>query len=459
MHLSILTTKSEHGLAEGSVWDWYRLDVLKDTSYTVYDIETTLSPAKADRILLLGEKAAKLFLGPDVNLFTAAGTFFKIGGTPAICSFNLDEAYSFKASDEELNTRDESFNKDRGKTSRKNWLFWIKADTRKLLQGYQPPDESMDVRMYPPIDLVTEGLSKLNNSRIYLDIETDIETDTLDCIGFSINDSPKVFVVPAYRHDGKLAYPADKFYRFLSVLASALLRNQVIIHNCMYDLVWLATHLRLPFGPDIYDTMVAHKRIHPEIEKSLAHCIRLYTYQAYHKDEHTLSRSVASEKRLWLYNAKDVYAMRLVHRNQLAFAAGHPGMLDSINQAMASMYPYLLATLRGLRVDIGRLSHAKIASDKRLVQIKRIITALIGDTKFNPDSPVQLVKYFHDKLGYKVMSRSNKTGNASLGGKALYELALKYENPLIQCILKYRELAKERSQYDFCNHQFPWQRI
>ena len=120
MHLSILTTKSEHGLAEGSVWDWYRLDVLKDTSYTVYDIETTLSPAKADRILLLGEKAAKLFLGPDVNLFTAAGTFFKIGGTPAICSFNLDEAYSFKASDEELNTRDESFNKDRGKTSRKN---------------------------------------------------------------------------------------------------------------------------------------------------------------------------------------------------------------------------------------------------------------------------------------------------------------------------------------------------
>jgi len=459
MHLSILTTKSEHGLAEGSVWDWYRLDVLKDTSYTVYDIETTLSPAKADRILLLGEKAAKLFLGPDVNLFTAAGTFFKIGGTPAICSFNLDEAYSFKASDEELNTRDESFNKDRGKTSRKNWLFWIKADTRKLLQGYQPPDESMDVRLYPPIDLVTEGLSKLNNSRIYLDIETDIETDTLDCIGFSINDSPKVFVVPAYRHDGKLAYPADKFYRFLSVLASALLRNQVIIHNCMYDLVWLATHLRLPFGPAIYDTMVAHKRIHPEIEKSLAHCIRLYTYQAYHKDEHTLSRSVSSEKRLWLYNAKDVYAMRLVHRNQLAFASQHPGMLDSINQAMASMYPYLLATLRGLRVDIGRLSHAKIASDKRLVQIKRIITCLIGDTKFNPDSPVQLVKYFHDKLGYKVMSRSAKTGNASLGGKALYELALKYENPLIQCILKYRELAKERGQYNFANHEFPWQRI
>lgn len=459
MTLAILTTKSQHGLAQGSVWDWFKLDVLNSIPYTVHDIEVELHPPKADKILLLGEKAAKMFLGPDVNLFTAAGTFFKIGSIPAICTFNLDEAYSFKASEDELASRDDSFNKDRGKTSRKNWLAWIKLDTRKLLAGYQPPDEAMDVRLFPDIDFITNSLSRLNNSRIYLDIETDIETDTLDCIGFSINDSPKVFVIPCYRHDGKLAYPAAKFYRFLAVLSSALYRNQVIIHNCMYDLIWMATHLRLPFGPAIYDTMVAHKRIHPELEKSLAHCIRLYTYQAYHKDEHTLSRSPQSERRLWTYNAKDVYAMRLVHKAQLAYAANHRGMMDSIYQAMASMYPYLLATLRGLRVDLGRLAAAKISGDKRLAQIKRIITTLIGDIKFNPDSPVQLVKYFHDKLGYNVISRSPKTGNPSLGGKALYELALKYPNPLIQCILKYRELAKERGQLNFANHEFPWNRL
>jgi hypothetical protein len=459
MHLSILTTKSEHGLAEGSVWEWFQKEVLKNTKYTVYDIDTT-DVKFHDRVLLLGDKAARLYLGPDTNIFTHRGTVSYIHNKiPTVCTFNLDEAYNFKATAKELETRDDTFSKDRGSTSRKNHLFWIRADTEKLIGDIKPQDTGIRVFTCPDLKMLCGHLSKLNNARIYLDSETDMETDTLDCIGFSVDDSPKVFVVPCYRWNGKLAYPPKELYRFLATLMSALLRNQVIIHNCMYDLIWLATHLRLPFGADIYDTMVAHKRILPEIEKSLGHCISLYTFQPYHKDEHQLARSAQSEAKLWQYNAKDVYAMRLVHKGQLAWAARHRGMLESIKQANASLYPYLLATLRGLRVDIGRLAAAKMASDRRIKQIKRIILILIGDKAFNPDSPTQLVKYFHTKLAYKVMGRSKTTGNPSLGGKALYQLALKYDNPLIPAILYYREIVKERGMYNFCNLQYPWDEI
>lgn len=458
MHLSILTTKAADGLAKGSVWEWYIKECLKDVTYSIYDVETT-DVKIHDRVICLGDKAARMYLGSDTNIFTHRGTLSVINNKPAICTFNLDEAYSFKASELELDNRDDTFSKDRGKTSRKNHLFWIKSDTKKLLGSIVPPDNNINIRTCPDIDMLSKELSKLNNQRIYLDIETDIDTDTLDCIGFSVNDSPRVFVVPVYRWNGKLAYPQDRLYRFLAVLSSALLRNTVIIHNCMFDLVWLSVHLRIPFGRRIYDTMVAHKRILPEIEKSLGHCISLYTYQPYHKDEHQMSRSAESEARLWAYNAKDVYAMRLVHKGQLAYAANQPGMMESIEQANNSLYPYLLATLRGLHVDIGRLAEAKIRSDKRIKQIRRIILALIGDPKFNPDSPVQLVKYFHDKLCYKVMARSKQTSKPSLGGKALYQLALKYDNPLIPSILYYREIVKERGMMDFCNHQFPWEMI
>lgn len=459
MHLTIITAKGENGLAQGSVWEWFAKEILKNINHTIVDIDDLAKlTIPGDRILLLGEKPAKLLVDPEINLFTFRGTICQVLNRTAICTFNLDEAYNFKATDEELDKRDDAFSKDRGKTSRANWLFWVKADTKKLLGDIQPPDTSIKVITAPNIKLISSQLSQLSGHTIYLDIETDIETDTIDCIGFSIDNSPKVFVVPIYRWNGQLAYPAVDVYRFLAVLSSALQANRVVIHNCMFDLLWLSSHLRMPFGPQIYDTMVAHKRIYPEIEKSLGHCISLYTYQPYHKDEHTLSRSADAERKLWQYNAKDVFAMRLVHQAQERMAADIPGCRDSLNQANASLYPYLLASLKGLRVDIGRLAEAKKRSDRRITQIRRIILYLIGDPKFNPDSPVQLVKYFHDKLSYKVQARSKQTGKPSLGGKALYMLALKYPNPLIPCVLYYRELVKARGMMDFNNHQFAWER-
>jgi len=461
MNLTILTTTSERGLAQGSVWEWFAKEVLKGHNYVVVDITQAASITSwGDRVLLLGERAMRMFVNPEGNLFTLRGTLCQVAGRPAMCTFNLDEAYSFKATDFEKDQKgDDEFSKDRGKTSRANWLFWVRADTEKLLGELAATDENIKVITAPPIDEVSRQLAALKGRRLYLDIETDIESDTLDCVGFSVDDSPKVFVVPVYRWNGNLAYTKPQTLRFLAALSSALRNNTIIIHNCMYDLIWLATHLRVTFGADIYDTMVAHKRILPEIEKSLGHCISLYTFQPYHKDEHTLSKSADSERRLWQYNAKDVFAMRLVHKAQLARAVKHPGMVDSIKQANKSLYPYLLASLKGMRVDIGRLAVAKIALTARINQIRRVIVALIGTAKFNPDSPVQLVKYFHTDLGYKVISRSKTTGKPSLGGKALYQLALKYNNPLIPSILYYRALAKERSMMDFNNHQFPWEML
>ncbi len=63
----------------------------------------------------------------------------------------------------------------------------------------------------------------------------------------------------------------------LRALAVALRDNTVVIHNALFDLFVLAYRYGIPAPPNVYDTMLAHHRLFPEVEKSLGHCISLYT--------------------------------------------------------------------------------------------------------------------------------------------------------------------------------------
>lgn len=459
MKLTILTAKSRLGFCEGSVWEWFKEFVINDTDYEVLDIEANNNVISGDRVLLLGQKSVDKYLGADgnnYNLFRLRGTVLWIKGKPTICTFDLQDAYDFKALDDP--EKEDTFGKDRAKTQRKNWLFWIKADTRKILRPVLKGPSLPNVIIQPDIRKYTAHLKNTSCKTVYLDIETDIQSDTLDCIGLYIEGDKSVVVTPIYRYTGQLAYDQRDILLFMAALSSMLLRNRVVIHNAMFDLLYLASHYRLPFGSDIFDTMLAHKRAFPEVEKSLGHAISYWTFQPYHKDEHAANKGKESEARLHMYNAKDVWSMREVYLAQLEEMARNSGYKASVEQANASLYPYLLASLKGLFVDISRLSGAKIEADRRIKQIERIIRALIGDTRFNPNSSQQLVKYFHTKLAYKVVERTD-SGNPSLGGEALYELALKYDNPLIQCIIYYRALTKSRQMMDFNNLIYPWQSL
>ena len=454
MKLTIITATSRHGLAGGSIWQWYLENVIRDTPYEVLDV-TNVPHITGDRVLLMGQKVVSLYIHPELSLLKARGNLYQVAGLPAIPTFDLQEAYDFKAVDD--NTKDDTFSKDKAKTLRTNWLFWIKADTGKLLRPIKQPTVP-SVVVQPNLVQYTKYLLGVRGTTVYLDIETDRTSDTLDCIGLYVEGGKHVVVVPIYRHTGKLAYAQLHILRYLAALSYVLRNNRVVVHNAMFDLLYLSSHYRLPFGPDIFDTMLAHKRALPEIEKSLGHAISYWTWQIYHKDQHTINTNLENEQQLWQYNAKDVWSMREVYLAQLIAIKEDDGLRRSVEQANASVYPYLLASLKGVRVDVSVLGNMKVAADRRIKQILRVIHVLIGDPKFNPNSSQQLVRYFHTKLAYKVQSRT-PTGAPSLDSKSLYSLALRYNNPLIQCIIHYHEIVKERSMMQFSNLIYPWQSL
>ena len=455
MKLSIVTTPNRFGFAQGSVWDWYRDYVLKGCDYEIVD-GSKPHTISGDRVVLSGAVPMRL-LSPDLNIFQSRGTIYQYRNKPAIVTFDLQEAYDFKSSTEDKGKED-PFSKDRAKTQHSNWLFWIRADTAKILRPILGTPSVPKVLIRPNLTAYTKHLLGTKDKVVYLDIETDIQSDTLDCIGLYIEGDNNVVVVPIYNPNGTLAYDHLSVLKYLAALSYVLRNNRCVIHNAMFDLLYLASHYRVTFGADIFDTMVVQKRCYPEVEKSLGHAISLWTDQPYHKDEHAANRSRESAERLFHYNAKDIWSMRLVYKAQLLHISKDKGLADSAAQANASVYPYLLSCLKGLRVDVSKWAGLKIAKDRRIVQIRRIIQLLIGDAKFNPDSPAQLVKYFHDKLGYKVVAWTN-TGAPSLGATALYDLALKYPNPLIQVIIYYRHLVKARSNLNFNNLIYPWQSL
>jgi DNA polymerase-1 len=97
----------------------------------------------------------------------------------------------------------------------------------------------------------------------------------------------------------------------------------------------------------------------------------------------------------------------------------------------------------GIRVNVQALAEqsAELATKLETLQAKAF--ELAGE-EFNLGSPAQLQKIFFEKLGYPVISKTDK-GQPSTAEPVLQELAADY--PLPQVILEYRGLSKLKSTY------------
>lgn len=363
-------------------------------------------------------------------------------------------------------------NKDLEPTRRVNQIFWADIAISKLLSQLNTsrnnahtsqttnrlheflPIPSAIRPAYPHIFLNPE-LSQVNTYLanrlsisapvdLYLDIET--RDERLDCIGFRFDDGP-VYVVPIYRYNNQLAHSPKTLYRFWALLAACLNAPNVTIvaHNASYDLAFLGAFYRMPFTHKIYDTMCVTHRIFPQLEKSLAHTIGLWTNFPYHKSEYTLPTCAAAENKLWLYNAKDVAVMREIKLAQLAWAATKKGLLDSINTVNASISPYLTNTLFGLRLNKTAQYKEALALTNTITQTLRIIRTLVAIPDFNPNSSDQCADFFFNTLKYEPYEYSEKTNAPTCDATTLYKLLTRYKNPVIPFIIRYREASKSHS--------------
>lgn len=457
MKLSCYVLPNRHGLATGEVWDWFREELPSGTTIEVINALAPVQPT-GDRVLLMGQRTLQQWVGADASIFTSRGAPLQVLGRPATATFDLQDAYDFVSQGhdnvhEESKSQDATF-KDRATTQKRNWPFWIVADATKLLTVPMATEEPKLVAAPQNVDYYIHRLSTLKGHTLYLDIEVSIDAGKLDCFGVAIDDSP-VVVFPVYDYRHELYYSRATTLRLLAALGAAMTNNLTVVHNGMFDLVYLLTECRLPIGNRVFDTMLCQQRLFPEIEKSLGHAISMWTWQPWHKGEGGTPHTKQGQERYWQYNAKDVWCTRMVHRAQLAYLAANPTYQSSVDQVMASVRPYVIMTATGCRISKPNLARKLMELIARRDQYGRILRLLTNLPKLNPASVDQLRKFFFETLAYKPTGYT-ASGKPELGEKQIYQLALAYDNPALQVLLAYRELDKEISMASFQGWCLPW---
>ena len=355
-------------------------------------------------------------------------------------------------SDEEAEGNSAKSTKNRGRTSRANFKFWMYQDCKKLgrLLTSGVTRNICHYEIYPAGNDVIDFLMSARDQHLYFDIETDPETFQLKC--FSVGVSPKLVIcVPVTLYNGSLAYSAEFMAKIFRALCHTFKYNIIVGHNIMFDLFVLMWKWRIPPPPwdQIKCTMTMHHRNYLGFEKSLAHCIALYTNQPCHKDEgNFFPRSLEQEKTLWQYNAKDVEVLPLIHADILIHGEklGTLSAMDEGNQAIRWL---MTMTYRGITVDLDN-NHglcAKIDKNesKQEFFINRVMPRLVG-YPLNPRSADQVSNYLYTELHLKRDARVDRHTKTGTGKKSLYSLQIRYDIPAITLTLAMRRIATEQGK-------------
>lgn len=463
MKLAVVTHKTRHGLLSpnNKPGEWFGEKVLGPLGLSFGDI-AILAPTqrlKPDitHVAYLGYQAAKELLDtkPGMTFHKARGNLFNVDKRWATVSFNHQEAFDMTMSggydDDEQDDQgnpDDHTGKDDCYVRPINWRWWLEQDIAKLVKtpcDYKFPAINVQINVDPLI--AAAELNRPDNKIIFMDIETRFKDYSLDCIGFACDDRP-VYVVPFYGPDHKLVYPRENVLTFLIALARAMGRCRTVVHNAQFEFIVLPLFYHVPFGNDVYDTMLGHHRIWPFVEKSLAAAISYWTRLPYHKDLYQVPKTQQAFTRLMHYNAKDVWGTREVYEAQQAYIQAHPEFARSIEDGQKSEVPYLLASLTGWNVDEARLSAEKDKLNRELFQLKRMFKILLPQwDNFNPKSTDQCARLLHGTLGLKVGRRKAKTGKPELDEKNLQKIRVRQDTPieigeLIAAIINYRFKAK-----------------
>lgn len=424
-------------------------------------------------ILLMGQKALSKYTGVNTTLDEQRGSPIVLNGIPCIATFNAQDAMDIKnyerthndilIEEEEAFSSDETAagelieSKGRGRTSRSNYRFWLKVDTKKALRilennGQLPKlyEGTPNYIICPEPSVVVDILLHPKKEYLFFDMETDFTSIDIRCYAFSFSSKPlDVYIVPVLDINYK-PYYGEETYKILRALSIAIRDNTLVAHNgSSFDFFVLAYKLQIPIGRSVYDSMVVAHRCYPEIEKSLGHWVSLCTYEPYHKNEGVHAyRTHEQARQLYLYCGKDVFTMYLIKQWQDAMAAKDEGLKASIEQANRMIKPYLTMTMLGIKFDEQARQDWIKESDKLMTQYMRIMRILTGPEVDPLISNKKCVKYFNEIMGYPVVKRTPK-GGSSLAADALLKLKLQIDNPVADFLIKYREKQKETGTLNF----------
>ena len=149
----------------------------------------------------------------------------------------------------------------------------------------------------------------LSASRLYVDIETKMESTYIRCIGFAWEEEGQLIATCIYNDGNYVSNPVGATFRHIlnQLLTSPIPKT---FHNGMFDTLMLKANGFEVTNFD-YDTMIAQHVLQPELPIGLDFCTSIYTYINYYKDDGKHSSDRIDRQKLGVYNCKDVIATAL----------------------------------------------------------------------------------------------------------------------------------------------------
>lgn len=319
--------------------------------------------------------------------------------------------------------------------------FFSSFDTLKTIEhNYQLVDTEEAIEKLKAYLLTFDSVS--------LDTETtgtDPMAAELVGLSFAVKEREAFYVpIPANYEEA-----VNIVNRFKSIYESPSILK--IGQNIKYDTEMLA-HYGIRVQAPIFDTMIAHYLIQPELRHNMDYLAEIYLkYQTIHIEE-LIGEKGRKQKSMrdlppsavYEYAAEDA-DITLQLKNKLEPELKERGLEQLFHKIEMPLVPVLAKMeLAGVKLDTASLRETSGILTQRLGEIEARIYELAGE-QFNISSPKQVGDILFGKLKILEKAKKTKSGQYVTNEEVLQTLAGKHE--IVAKILDYRGVKKLLSTY------------
>jgi len=298
-------------------------------------------------------------------------------------------------------------------------------------------------------ELRQQLIKKLSSQTVFcFDTETTgLDANEAELVGISFSiKAHEAWYVPVPENQEEATAVVNEF--------KALMENEKIGkigQNIKYDILlfkWYGVEVK----GRLYDTMIAHYLIEPELRHNMN-----FMSESYLKYQPVSIETLIGKR------GKNQLTMRQVPVSKVTDYASEDADItlqlkeylwpilekEKLNELYTSIEEPLIQVLvdmehAGIRVDSQYLAEYSSELEKHILEAEKEIYDTAG-MKFNIASPKQVGEVLFDTLKIPYRWRKTKTGQYSTDETKLSELAI--DNPVVERILRHRGLAKLKSTY------------
>jgi uracil-DNA glycosylase family 4 len=325
----------------------------------------------------------------------------------------------------------------------------LRAEAESKFKGFNRLSRTIIIR--PSYD---ESLAVLNHclkvgqegQTIAIDIE--VINEEVDC--FSVGwDRQKACCIPL-RYSGGDYFTPDEELEIIKLLARIIQDERIpkIGANFIFDLEFLFRKYGICPSGNLHCTQIAQKISYPDFPAGLDFVTTQHTDIPYYKADGKkwMKMQAGTWDTWWNYNGMDSIVPIEANPKQLKHLELQ-GNISTYDRQRKLIEPLIYMGEKGIRIDVQGMLKYQEEQQRELDDLLGQVKAEVG-YDINPNSPMQLKKYFYSDCGLKPY-KSRNTGNESTDVDALkriFRLNGK-GSQVARLMLDIRSLSKRISTY------------